>query len=162
MSAQYAITGVIRLSVLPPDGYCRIDDLIRGTPAPKHAVAKVFYELAKRRILESVRGIGGGYRPCKEIGELTLMEIVEAVDGPYDAAALTERGLCDHDQACPLETIMQPVGDRLAEILRSTRIRDLLAIHPVKGCCKATPTPNIGPTQTKPNAHSAKGEGDLP
>jgi len=144
--SQYAITGVLRLSVLPPDGYCRVDELTKGTQAPRHAVAKVFYELAKRRILESVRGIGGGYRPCVGIGDLTLMDIVEAVDGPYDPAALTERGLCESDRLCPLETLLQPVSDRLEEILRTTRIRDLIALYPPKTCCSPS---EIEPSQTK-------------
>lgn len=126
-TSQYAIAGVIRLASLPPGGYCRIDDLIEGTHAPRHAVAKVFYELAKRRVLESVRGIGGGYRASPAARDLTLMELVEAVDGPYDPAALTDRGLYDPARPCPVQALLQPIGDRLAEILRTTRVRDLIA-----------------------------------
>jgi Rrf2 family iron-sulfur cluster assembly transcriptional regulator len=137
-SSQYAIIGILRLSRLPSEGFCRVDELIKGTHAPRHAVAKVFYELSKRRILESVRGIGGGYRPCANIADLTLMDVVEAVDGPYDPAALTDRGLCAHEQDCPLEALLQPVSDRLEQILRTTRIGDLAALYPHRACCAVT------------------------
>jgi Rrf2 family iron-sulfur cluster assembly transcriptional regulator len=155
MPSQYAITGLMRLSVLPADRFCRVDELVDGTSAPRHAVAKVFYELAKRRILESARGMGGGYRPALGIGDLTLMDIIEAVDGPYDPSALTGRGLCDHDPACPLAILLQPVSDRLEEILRTTRIRDLVAAYSNRPCCPAQPNG----TTHKPCAISPQGRG---
>lgn len=156
-ASQYAITGVLRLTALPPDGFCRVDDLIAGTQAPRHAVGKVFYELAKRRILESVRGIGGGYRLSPGVGDLTLMDLVEAVDGPFQSAALTERGLCEPGRACPLETLLQPVADRLQAVLRTTRIRDLAAMSAGRPCCSTASSET--PTGNKPRSAQRRAAG---
>jgi Rrf2 family iron-sulfur cluster assembly transcriptional regulator len=136
-TSHYAISGVLRLATLPPEGFCRVEDLVKGTNAPPHAVAKVFHMLARRNILISVRGAGGGFRLSEKALDLTLMEVIEAVDGRFDPTATIERGLCLPNQACPLEQIISPIAARLAQALRSTRFRDL--IGPCQsnecGCC---------------------------
>lgn len=158
-SSQYAITGISRLAALPIEGFCRVDDLVRGTLAPRHAVARVFHQLSKRRILQSVRGIGGGYRPGPGMRDLTLIEIVEAVDGPYDPAALTDRGLCPEGSICPLAHILQPVSDRLDQILRKTRIRNVVAMFPPGRCCAASDPAVTSSSPIESTNRSATGEG---
>jgi Rrf2 family iron-sulfur cluster assembly transcriptional regulator len=134
-TSQYALTGVIRLAALPPNGFCRLDDLVRGTQAARFAVAKVFHDLAKRGILESIRGSGGGFRLSAKARSLSLMDIIETVDGPWERDATGDRGLCLPGQPCPLKQILQPVGDQLQALLRKTRVEQLIV--PVPSCCCA-------------------------
>jgi Rrf2 family protein len=125
-ASQYAISGVLRLAALPPSGFCRVEDLVRGTSAPRHAVAKVFQAMAKRNILDSVRGAGGGFRLGSRTLEMSLLELIEAVEGPFESSAAMERGLCAADEVCPMHRLLQPLTDELKRVLRSTRVRDLV------------------------------------
>jgi Rrf2 family iron-sulfur cluster assembly transcriptional regulator len=136
-TSHYAISGVLRLATLPPGGFYRVEDLVKGTDAPPHAVAKVFHTLARRNILTSVRGAGGGFRLAEGALDLTLMDVIEAVDGHFDPTATIERGLCLQDHPCPLEQIISPIAARLAQTLRSTRFRDLIGKYHSNecGCC---------------------------
>jgi Rrf2 family protein len=126
-ASQYAISGVLRLASLPPRQFCRVEDLVRGTSAPRHAVAKVLHALAKRRILDSVRGAGGGFRLSPDALDMTLLQIIEAVEGPFESSVAMQRGLCASEQACPLHRLLQPLNDELKRVLGSTRLRDLIA-----------------------------------
>jgi Rrf2 family transcriptional regulator, iron-sulfur cluster assembly transcription factor len=136
-TCQYAISGVLRLAALPRGGFCRVDDLVDGTDAPRHAVAKVFHELAKRGVLNSLRGAGGGFRLAERAQYLTLMDVVEAVDGPWAGAVLGARGLCPPTQDCPLSRMLQPINNQLEQLLRSVRIIDLVQndMPPPPNCC---------------------------
>lgn len=136
-SSQYAISGVVRLAVLPPDGYCRVEDLLAETDAPPHAVAKVFCELARRGVLVSVRGSGGGFRLSEQTMSLSLMEIIEAVDGPWSSDVLAPRGLSLPGQPCPLAHLLGPVGSEFEKLLRCTTIADLVETSLARGgCCR--------------------------
>ena len=136
-ASQYAISGVLRLAALRKGGYCRIQDLVAGTDAPRHAVAKVFHELGRRGVLESVRGVGGGFRLAAGAEQLTLLQIVESVEGKRLASADEARGLCLPAQSCPLRNLLRPLHDELERILRTTRVGELLASSTPVGreCC---------------------------
>ena len=60
-----------------------------GLPAP--TVAKLMGSLGKAGLLASSRGVAGGFRLARDAGDITLVDIVEAIDGPI---ALTA---CAHD-----------------------------------------------------------------
>jgi Rrf2 family transcriptional regulator, iron-sulfur cluster assembly transcription factor len=136
-TSQYAITGVLRLAALPKGGFCRVDDLVDGTDAPRNAVAKVFHELTKRGVLNSLRGAGGGFRLAEGAQYLTLMDVVQAVDGPWAGNVIVSRGLCPPAQQCPLGRILQPINNQFEQILRSVRIIDLVQDQNAAGpdCC---------------------------
>jgi len=136
-ASQYAISGVLRLASLPPGQFCRVEDLVRGTSAPRHAVAKVLHALAKRRILDSVRGAGGGFRLSPDALDMTLLQIIEAVEGPFESSVAMQRGLCAPGEACPVHRLLQPLGDELKRVLGSTRLRDVVApaTRTVGTCC---------------------------
>ena len=134
-SSQYAISGVVRLAVLPPDGYRRVEDLLAETDAPPHAVAKIFCELARRGVLVSVRGSGGGFRLSEQTLGLSLMQIVEAVDGPWTSDVIAPRGMCVPGQSCPLSSVLQPIASELERLLRTTTIADLIRDCPQTAAC---------------------------
>lgn len=134
-ASHYAISAVLRLSALQSTRYCRVETLLQGTAAPRAGVAKVLQELARRGILESSRGSTGGFRLAPAAANATLMDIVEAVDGPWELEALGERGLCLHDQPCPLAQLLQPISNDLEHLLRSTRIAELASNCNINTCC---------------------------
>lgn len=149
-ATHYAVTGMLRLALLPHGGYCRVDDLVRGTDAPRHAVAKVFHGLAQRGLLESVRGTRGGFRLAKDTLERTLAEIIEALEGlPRDRGRI-DRGLCLPGEPCPFGELIAPIARQLDEVLSHTRLVDLLrGVGSRGGCC-----PTCGGTSAAAPVHS--------
>lgn len=149
-AAHYAITGLLRLSLLPREGYCRVDDLVSGTEAPRHAVAKVFHGLAQRGLLESIRGTRGGFRLAEGTLNCTLAEIIEAVEGPPRARDRIDRGLCLPGDSCPLAELIAPIARQLDEVLSQTRLADLRrCVESLGACC-----PNCGGTSPVPSVHA--------
>lgn len=134
-SAQYAIEGVLRLAALPVDGHCRVEDLVAGTDAPRHGVAKVFHVLAQRGVLRSVRGSGGGFRLAPGALDRNLAEIIEAVEGAAVWSPVMERGLFDKEDDSPLAAVLTPLVQQIDHVMRTTTVRDLLARMKPRPCC---------------------------
>ena len=77
-------------------------------------MAKVLKPLVSARVLQSVKGPNGGYRLAKGPTEITLLEILEAVDGPLRGQASFSRD--DTERA--LNKCLDDVCMRAAEIVR--------------------------------------------
>ena len=66
-----------------------------------HSVTRVVQELAKARILMSHRGRGGGFSLERDPKEISLLEVIEAIDGPLESVECTlKRGSCDVQPSC--------------------------------------------------------------
>src|SRR5215213_6437777 len=81
-ASEYAIRGVAKLSARGEAGRVLLDDVIAGTGLPRDFMAKVFQKLIHAGVLRSAKGRGGGFSLARPAHEITLMQVVEAIDGP--------------------------------------------------------------------------------
>src|SRR5260221_10015300 len=78
------------LAVLPPDSALPAARLAEYHGVPAAYLAKHLQALAKAGVLETVKGARGGYRLARSPAEITVLEVVEAVDGEEPAFRCTE------------------------------------------------------------------------
>ena len=128
-TTEYAIRGIAELCGRAGEGKSiMLDDLVAGTTLPRDFLAKVFQRLVKAGILRSAKGRGGGFSLGRRAEEITLKDIVEAIDGPIllDRCAV---GLekCNDAQPCPQHDLYKPVRERLRDYLTTTTVADLAA-----------------------------------
>ena len=98
----YAIRAIARLAAMRPDGYVLLDDLCEGTDLPRHFVAKIFQSLVRDGLLTSAKGRGGGFAMSRSPDQITLLDIVAAVDGiDHLDACVVGIARCDDNQPCP-------------------------------------------------------------
>ena len=77
--------------------------------------------------MRSKRGVGGGYILAREPAQITLGEIVSAVDGPIavgDFGAPHEDGACDHEGQCVLLAVWSDVGEQMRRELDGYTLAD--------------------------------------
>jgi Rrf2 family transcriptional regulator, iron-sulfur cluster assembly transcription factor len=141
-ASQYAICGLARLAASDA-GYRRVTDLVRGTSAPADAVAKVFQQLAKRGLVRSRRGAKGGFRLNESSRHVTLMEVIEAVEGNW-RGSVEESGFCSPTEPCPLSLLLRPVHRDLERLLRTTRVGDLVTASSGAGVEQKSVQPSCG------------------
>ena len=89
-------------------------------------VAKVLKTLAKAGLLESVRGVNGGYRLHDAAESVSVAAIIRAMEGPI---ALTEcglePGLCAREHECSLKGNWKRIGETVEHALESLSLADL-------------------------------------
>jgi len=136
---------MIRLSKLTDYGLVLMSCFARGEPLalrtardlaaesrlPLPTVSKLLKELLQNGLLISHRGTKGGYSLAKPPKEISLEEIIAALEGPV---ALTEcstdvSGLCDLEPCCLIKKNQQIINDVLRGVLEKVMLSDL--IHPL-------------------------------
>ncbi len=102
-------------------------DLASVTRLPLPTVTKVLKQLLQSGLLVSHRGINGGYSLAKEPAEVSIAEIIAAIEGPI---ALTEcstdvTGLCDLERSCPIKTNQRVISEVVRGALQKVMLSDL-------------------------------------
>ena len=85
-------------------------------------------KLVRAGILRSAKGRGGGFAFARPIHEITLMHIVEAVEGPqmFDRCVVG-LAMCNDAMPCPQHDLYKPIRQRLKDYLATTTVADLAA-----------------------------------
>ena len=94
---------------------------------PERFLLKVLKPLVSVRVLLSIKGPNGGYRLAKAPNEITLLEVLEAVDGPIRGQASFERDETDGTLNKRLDQICNQAADLVRKQLHKVRISDLAA-----------------------------------
>lgn len=93
-------------------------------------VSKLLKPLAQAGLVEGLRGVHGGYRLARSAGTITLIEIVEAMEGPL---AITEcsqdHGQCGIAHQCGVRSNWRLINDVVADALRGVTLAQML--HPL-------------------------------
>jgi FeS assembly SUF system regulator len=95
---------------------------------PLSTVSKLLKQLLQSGLLTSHRGIKGGYILAKEPQEISVVEIIAAIEGPM---ALTEcssdvTGLCDLEPCCPIKANQQIINQAVRGVLEKVTLSDLV------------------------------------
>lgn len=85
--------------------------------------------LRKAGLVKSVRGAQGGYILAREPGNITVGDIIRAMEGPIapvDCVSEVEPTECDQAESCITRMVWARVRDRLAEVMDSITLADML------------------------------------
>jgi Rrf2 family transcriptional regulator, iron-sulfur cluster assembly transcription factor len=104
-----------------------IDEVSRAEKVPKSFLAKIFQNLARAGLVRSVRGAGGGFVLVKQSREITVLEIVEAIEGKIILQRCKqEKPDCKHIGGCALCGLFEQAQDGLKDVLTRTTLFDLI------------------------------------
>lgn len=125
---EYALRGLSELAIRGEGKPVMLDELVTGTDLPRDFLAKVFQKLVRGGVLKSAKGRGGGFRLARPAHEITLIHVVEAIDGPQtldQCVVGLER--CNDQMPCPQHDLYKPIRQRLKDYLTTTTLADLAA-----------------------------------
>ena len=100
---DYAIV-VLAQMAREPDRLVTAPVLAQDSGVPLPTVAKVLKDLAREGVLASERGAHGGYRLARAPGDISVLQIVRALEGPVSLTACVDgtEGNCDVESLCPM------------------------------------------------------------
>ena len=106
--------------------------LAEATRLELPTVAKVLKTLAKSGLMQSVRGVNGGYRLVKTPEDISVADIVRAMEGPIGLTECSlEPGLCSHEAQCTLRGNWQRIGLAVERALEQLSLVDLYQSVPL-------------------------------
>jgi Rrf2 family protein len=95
---------------------------------PPSFLAKIISQLSIAGLLHTSRGARGGVTLARDSKEITLLDVVEAIDGPIQLNECVENaGVCSFTKDCPIRPIWCEAQDDLVTRLKNTNFSDMLA-----------------------------------
>ena len=132
-AGEYAIIGLLYLAKQPAERMVMIDEISEAEDVPKSFLAKIFQSLAKAGLVRSNRGAGGGFSLAKPPGEITLLQVLQCVEGVFALQkCVTDDPECvvttTRMSTCTLCAVFTEAQNRVNEVFARTTLSDLL--HP--------------------------------
>ena len=128
---DYASRALLSLALhADEDGPTAVRDIAERTGLPQPYLEQILLALKGAGLVRSKRGVGGGYVLARPPEDITLSQIVSAVDGPIVAADFGpphENGACDHEGQCILLAVWADVGEHMRRHLDSFTLADMVA-----------------------------------
>jgi FeS assembly SUF system regulator len=101
--------------------------LAEETAVPAPTVAKVLKELAREGVLTSHRGVNGGYVLAGQPEDITVLQIIRALEGPVALTSCVDGSLsdCDVESLCPMRGNWDKVNLAVRSALGSVTLADM-------------------------------------
>jgi Rrf2 family cysteine metabolism transcriptional repressor len=125
---DYATRALQDLALHYGSGPIPIDQIALRQDLPVRYLEQLLLTLRRAGILQSKRGVNGGYTLAKPPAEITLGAILRAVDGPVEpisCLADTPREPCARETACALRDVWSDVHRAVAAIVDRTTLQDI-------------------------------------
>jgi Rrf2 family protein len=124
--AARALTELARREQSQAGRPVRLADVAESGDMPLQFLEQVFAALRRAGVVRSRRGAAGGYSLARPAGQITVLEVVVALDGVLSPAECTE-GTCEHIDSCGASSVWVEAQKALERVLGGTSIGDLLA-----------------------------------
>lgn len=128
-SARYAIRAMVRLAIEDGDGKpFSAAGVAEAEQIPPFYLAKVLQDLGRAGLLKSARGRGGGFYLSRPAEEITLFEVVAAVEDPRRLETECVLGIedCSDEAPCPMHETWKAFRDGALEALHTLTVARLV------------------------------------
>ena len=126
--ADYAVRAVLYLTRLGNEQRAATSQVAQEQRIPPSFLAKIISQLSIAGLLHTSRGARGGVTLAREPKDISLLEVIEAIDGPIQLnECVGEDGVCSFESDCPLRPVWCEAQDELVSRLKNTDFGQLLA-----------------------------------
>ncbi|MBL9173126.1 MAG: Rrf2 family transcriptional regulator [Verrucomicrobiales bacterium] len=129
-ASEYGMLGLIALARRPLGEVVMLDTLAQEEGIPSSFLGKIFQSLSRAGLVRSARGTGGGFSLVRPSGEISVLEVMEAIEGPIAfQRCLEPESDCGHRGGCALCGLFSEAQDRVKEVFGQTTVANLSKRH---------------------------------
>ena len=126
-ATEYAIRTVVFLAQQPQDEIVLKKDICRTQDVTPAFLTKILQPLIKSGIVNSQRGVGGGFLLAKAPTAITLLDILQAEEGPLKLNhCLVEEDICRREGYCSVHEVWGEAQNKMIEVLQNYNIAELV------------------------------------
>jgi len=127
-ASSYALHAVVFMAAQKLTRPVASHQIAKARGIPERFLLKVLKPLVSARVLMSIKGPNGGYRLAKSPSEITMLEILEAVDGPIRGQSPFTQTEGDGNLDKRLEAICNQSAEQMRKQLQKVRISELASM----------------------------------
>lgn len=125
--ADYAVRAVLHLAQ-SGDERTATSAIAAEQRIPPSFLAKIVSQLSIAGLLHTSRGARGGVVLARAAKDITLLEVIEAIDGPIQLnECVGDNGACSFDDDCPVRPVWCEAQEDLVKRLKGTNFADMIA-----------------------------------
>jgi len=123
---RFAVTAMIDLAMHHGSGPVTLAEISGRQKISLSYLEQLFGKLRRHNLVESVRGPGGGYVLARDMGDVSVTEIILAVDEPIDATQCGGKENCHDDRKCLTHDLWAALNQRIFDYLGGVNLRQLV------------------------------------
>ena len=123
---RFAVTAMIDLALRSSDGPVTLAGISERQKISLSYLEQLFGKLRRYSLVDSVRGPGGGYCLARSGSQITVADIVRAVDETLDATQCGGHENCKNDERCMTHELWATLNAKMFEYLSSVTLTDLV------------------------------------
>jgi len=123
---RFAVTAMIDLALRCSEGPVTLAGIAERQKISLSYLEQLFGKLRRFELVSSVRGPGGGYALARQMGEITVADIIAAVDEPLDATSCGGKENCQDEHRCMTHELWTNLNRRMYEYLHSVTLANLV------------------------------------
>ena len=124
---RFAVTAMVDLSMRQTRGPVTLAAISERQHISLSYLEQLFGKLRRAKIVNSVRGPGGGYNLARPANAITVAEIIGAVDEAIDATQCGGKENCNDDKRCVTHDLWATLNEKMNDYLSSVSLADVIA-----------------------------------
>src|SRR5688500_16760787 len=131
-NADYALIAMKHLAQKRDVAQTSAREIAEQYDIPIELMAKVLQRLVRTGLLVSTQGTRGGYALSRPSADITIADVIQAIDGPFTVTACsTEKNDCEQYSKCSIRDPLWQIKERIVEALERVTIAEMAAEPPV-------------------------------
>jgi Rrf2 family protein len=124
---DYAVRVILDLATLSDETRASTQEIADRQNIPAPFLAKIISQLSLSGLVTTFRGAGGGVSLARPPAEISLLQVIEALDGPVRLnRCVIEPSACPRDEFCPVHHIWAKAQVDLTDLLSDTTFDQLV------------------------------------
>jgi Rrf2 family iron-sulfur cluster assembly transcriptional regulator len=124
---RFAVTAMVDLSMRQTRGPVTLAAISERQHISLSYLEQLFGKLRRAKLVNSVRGPGGGYNLARPTAEITVANIIAAVDEPIDATQCAGKENCNDDRRCVTHDLWATLNEKMNDYLGSVSLADVVS-----------------------------------
>ena len=123
---RYAVTAMLYLALHAERCPVSLADISERQGISLSYLEQLFSRLRRFNLVKSVRGPGGGYQLMQETNQISVAQVVDAVDESLDATRCEGKGDCHHGEVCLTHHLWEDLSKQIHVFLSGISLADLV------------------------------------
>jgi len=124
---RFAVTAMVDLSMRQQRGPVTLAAISERQHISLSYLEQLFGKLRRAKLVNSVRGPGGGYNLARTANDITVAAIISAVDEAVDATQCGGKENCNDDKRCVTHDLWATLNEKMNDYLSSVSLADVIA-----------------------------------
>jgi len=144
---RYAVTAMLDLALHREQGAITLADISGRQDISLSYLEQLFSRLRRGGLVVSSRGPGGGYRLSRELAEISVSDVIAAVDESVDATRCGGKGNCQGDARCLTHDLWQELSGEIQDFLQGVTLQGLVNQRGVREVSERQDRETAGPEE---------------